>query len=262
MDLPPELLDEVINHISPTDKRSLLNCSLVAKSWVYPSQKRIFKAVDIWRNPHLKSWLGAISPTNVRVLQHVRSIRCQIAKPLNLSHPPVDLLCDYSPSFRQLERLTLHSGLLPSLNQIGTYSAFQHTLSYLCLWHCSATSSRIVILVNYFPNLAHLELGDLSHMVDGQPAPPFSRLLRKLTIAEFCTKDSLDLLDQLMGLHPQCDEVSIDMFWDSCPSLAQHVIDGVEASVKRLNLESRLEGVFSILECPVVMIFECNAGIL
>ena len=131
MELPPELLDKIISHVHPNDKKLLQNCSLVAKSWVYPSQKRIFKAVDVWGDTHLKLWLDAISPTNVRVLEHIRSIQCQITKPPDSPHPPVDLLRNYSPSFRQLERLTFFSGFLPSLTQISAYSAFQHTLSHL-----------------------------------------------------------------------------------------------------------------------------------
>jgi len=261
MDLPPELLDEIISHV-PSNDKTLRNCSLVARPWVYPSQKRIFKVIDIWRNSHLKSWLEAISPTNVDVLRHVCSLTCKIPSTLDSLHPPIDLLRDYSPSFRQLERLTFFTGILPSPAQIGTYSAFQHTLSHLSLWCCSVTATGLVILVNYFPNLTHLELADLSCMVDGQPTPPFFRPLQKLTITEFCTEDGLDFLDQLMGLRPQCDEVSIGVFRDSCPSLAQHVINGVEASIQRLNLESHLEGAFSAPKRHIVMVSECNSGTL
>ena len=248
MDLPPELLDEIVSHIATDDKESLRSCSLVAKSWVYPSRRRIFEIVDTWKDAHLKSWLGAISPTNVEVLQHVRSLRCncQIAKPLSSSHRPADLIRDYSPSFRRLERLTLIQGRFTSITQIGTPSAFQHTLSYLCLWCCSVTGSMITTVVNYFPKLAHLDLINLYHEADDQPIPPFSRPLRKLSIAEFPNRNSLKLLDRLMQLRPQCDEVTVEMLLSSSPSLAQRVIHGVGASIKRLNLASNLSGALHI----------------
>ena len=245
MHLPPELLDEIINHL-PDDKIYLRNCSLVAKSWVYPSRRRLFNTINFSGDADLKLWLGTISPTNVGVLQHVRSLQCQIAESPSSPHPPVDLLRDYSPSLCQLERLTLYAGFLPPLAQISTYSTFQHALSYLSLQCCIVTTNGVVTLVNYFPNLAHLDLSELCHWADDLPTPPFSRPLQKLTLTEFSTDDSVGLVDQLLALRPQCEEIAIGMFWSSCPSLAQHVIDGVEASVKRLCLESDLRGMCNI----------------
>ena len=191
MNLPQELLDEIISQIPLGDENSLRNCSLVAKSWIYPSRRRIFEVIDIWRNADLKLWMDVIQPTNIGILQHVRSIRCLPPD----SPRPSAFLRDYSPSFRQLERLTFFSGFLPSLTQIGTCSAFQHTLSYLRLWLCTVTASAVVTLVNYFPNFAHLDLVELYYRVDTQPSPPFSRPLKKLSITKIT---NLTLVDQLL----------------------------------------------------------------
>ena len=246
MDLPQELIDKIIGYIPPDDQKSLQNCSLVKKSWVYPSRRRLFNTVHVWGDTNLKLWLGTISPTNVGVLQHVRSLHYQIAEPPDSPDPRVDPLHDYSHSFRQLERLTLFSGFLPSLTQIETYSAFRHTLSYLSLQRCIATVNGLVTLINYFPNLAHLNLSELFHWGDSQLIPPPSRPFKKLTVTEFYTNHSLGLLDQFMGMDPQCEEVTVSIYRSSCPSLAQHVIDGVEASVKCLYLESDLRGMCNI----------------
>ena len=245
MYLPPELLDEIISHIAPDDNESLRSCSLVAKSWIHPSRRRLFESVDIWGDTRSKLWCGTISPTNVGVLQHVRSLFCQITnapESTGGSTGSVDILRDYSLSFHQLGRLTLFSGCLPSFAQIGTPPAFQRTLSYLCLWSCNVIVRALVTFVNYLPNLAHLDLIELSHNRDDQPTPPFSRPLQKLSI----TEGSLSLIDQLMGLRPQCDQVTVGVFWFPCPLLAQHAIDGVETSIKRLCLESDLAGVSNI----------------
>jgi len=260
MDLPQELIDEIISHIPLDDENSLRNCSLVAKSWVYPSRRYLFWTIDIEGATRLKSWLANIPPTNIEILQHVRSIECQIADPPDSPRPLTDLLRDYSPSFRQFERLTFFMGFLPSLTQIGTYTAFQHTLSCLRLEYCSVTAIGLVALVNYFPNLARLDLIDLYRMADDQSTTPFSRPLQKLTIAEFFTDSSLALLDGLMGLRPQCEEVAISIYWALSPSLAQRVIDGVEASVKRVNLESDLEGARNSPKMKAMMV-ERNVGI-
>jgi len=236
MDFPQELIDEIISLIPQNDQQSFQNCSLVAKSWVYPARRRIFRAVDISGPESLEVWLDKIPPTNIEILQHVRSLRCEIAK-------PVDLLRDYFPSLCQLERLVLCSGFLPSPIQIGTYAPFQRTLSYLSLQCCSVTASALVNFVNCFPNLAHLDLVDLCHMVNAQPVPLFSRPLKNLSVTEFT---DLGLIDQLMGLHPQCEEVNVDMRWGSCPLLTQHVINGAGPSVKRLNIRCELMGASNV----------------
>jgi len=243
MNLPPELLDEIIGQIPQDDEQSLRNCSLVAKSWMYPSRRRIFEAVDVWKARRLKLWMDVIPPTNLGVLQHIRSIRCQINSPPDSPRLSADLLLDHSPSFHHLERLTLFSGFLPPPTQIGTCSAFQHTLLYLCLRLCNVTASALVTFVNYFPNLAHLDLVELYRSVDAQPTPPFSRPLKKLSVTEFT---DLGLIDQLIELHPQCDEVSVDMYWAASPPLAQHVINGVGTSVKRLTIVCEPEGVSNV----------------
>ena len=245
MHLPPELLDEIINHL-PDNTRYLRNCSLVAKSWVYPSRRRLFDAVEIFGDSDLESWVGTISPTNVGVLQHVRSLYCRVAEFHSSPHSPIDFLHDYWHSFRQLEHLTMYAEFLPPLTRIGTYSAFQHTLSYLSLQCCLATTNGLVTLINYFSNLTHLALSELSYREDDQPTPPLSRPLQKLSLAEFYTDDSLGLLDQFLALRPRCEEIAIVMNWSSYPLLAQRVIDGADASVKRLRLESELGGTCNV----------------
>jgi len=98
MDLPQELIDEIIDNIPPNDRKSLRSCSLVAKSWVYPSRRRIFRSVDISGAACLGSWLDKIPPTNIEILQHVHSLTYRIANTPGSPHPSIDFLRDYSPS--------------------------------------------------------------------------------------------------------------------------------------------------------------------
>ncbi|KAF9647920.1 hypothetical protein BDM02DRAFT_3116226 [Thelephora ganbajun] len=73
MDLPQELLDEVLNHLPLDDKYDelpLRNCSLVAKSWVQPGRRRLFETHEI-REKIYRSWLDNIPPTGDGLLQHV-----------------------------------------------------------------------------------------------------------------------------------------------------------------------------------------------
>jgi len=245
MDLPPELVDEIISHVAPDDMESLRNCSLVAKTWVYPSRRRLFETVNTCQAVHLELWLGSISPTNISVLQHVRFLCCRISNPPTPCGmmDPADLPGDYSPSFRRLERLTLTVGSFVSLTQIGT-PGFRYSLSYLCLWYCRVKVSAIVACVDYFPNLLHLDLcNSRSDKADDQPIPPLPRPLRKLTVTNSFPGDAPDLIYQFMELRPQCVEVTVETSSFSSSSFTQRIIDGVAASVKRLNLEHSFSGV-------------------
>ena len=214
---------------------------MVARSWAYTSQRRLFEKVNIAGDKRLKWWQSNIPPTNVELLQHVRSLSYEIPKAR--SDCPIR---DYSPSFRQLRDLSLHGGYpLSSFDQIGTPAAFQHTLSYFRLRCCKVTTSALVTIINYFPNLAHLDLSEVSYSLDSQHTPPISRPLQKLSIREF-NRTGLDLVEQLMGLRPQCDDVTVSLYVASCPSLIHRVIDGVGANVKRLSLAWWPSGVCDI----------------
>ena len=97
--------------------------------------------------------------------------------------------------------------------------------------------------------------------MDDQPTPPFSRPLQKLSVTEFPPCKFLQFVDQFMGLRPQCDEVTIGTYWHSLSSLVQRVIDCVDMSMKRLNLEHLLSGVSDVPE-PCVEPAERNARII
>ena len=225
----------------------LRRCSLVAKSWAHPSRRLLFETINVSGTVRLGSWLRRISPTNTgMLLQHVRSLTCCVAEVPTLSLGPVNFLRDHSSSLRQLERLTLYSGRPLSFARTETYSAFQQSLSYLHLRSFSVTANAVVTLVNYFPNLAHLHLERLSHEVDDQPIPPFSRPLQELTVTEF---ENITLLDQLKGLQPRCEKITIEQTWRSwrpCQSVAQCVINGMEAGIKHLDIRSDLRGMSNI----------------
>ena len=178
----------------------------------------------------------------------VDNLSYQIIEAPHEPHGPVDLLRDWWPSFRQLESLTFRAGYLPSLTQIGAYTAFQRTVTYLRLPARGVSPCGIFALVNYFPNLAQLELIDLYtyRPLEDHQTPPFSRPLQKLSFWDLHGADGCRLIDGVMSLRPQCDEVTIGMLHFSDPTIAQHVVDGVGASVTRLKLVSDLAGAYDV----------------
>ena len=71
MDLPQELIDKITCNLA-SDIPSLHSCSLVAKSWIHPSRRWLFKDVLISAYSHQR-WLDRISPANVELLRNIRS---------------------------------------------------------------------------------------------------------------------------------------------------------------------------------------------
>jgi len=183
---------------------------------------------------------------HIQILTNKTFWRCvftQLCKALYSSCQPtnrIGFLHDYLPSFHQLRCLNLAAGRLLWFTQAGTPSAFQHTLTYLSLFNCGVRASALVTLVNCFPNLEQLDIHSRIQEADDQPIPPVSRPLRRLSVYGFNNSGSLGLLDELLALRQQCDEIVVAVFTRSCPSLAQRVIDGAEASIRRLCLSSAL----------------------
>ena len=218
MSLPHELIDEILDYLpldDEQDQQSLRNCSLVAKPWTKPSRRRLFKTVEI-REATLRQWLDTIPPANTKLLLHVRSLSyiAGAARRGSGRQPEgrVDVLRDYLPSFHRLQHLTLSSMHIPSdiSRQIEIFSAFRHGLLRLSLQCCTVTISALVALLNFFPSLDRLDLHDIMHEADGEPASPLCRpLIRKLHTPRL-RKDTLDILVQLSELGSVFEEFEID----------------------------------------------------
>jgi len=244
MGLPQELLDEILNYL-PSDnrqgRRSLQNYSLIAKSWVNPSRRRLFKAVEI-QERDLQRWLDSIPPANEGLLQHVRSLSYVTetrARRKNL--PPgcrIDVLQDYLPFFQQLQHLSLSSMHIPSdvSHQVEMFSAFRHTLSRLAFHHCRVTINALVALIDYFPSLDHLDLGRPLYSVDDEPVVPLSRLLiSKLHISD-CHGDDLDLLDRLSGHGLAFGEIVVDYVSQLHLQTLGRIVDALGVNTKCLRV--------------------------
>ena len=166
MNLPQELLDEILSYLPPEDgqgRQSLANCSLVSKSWTNPNRRQLFKTADI-REKSLQSWRNTMSPASHELFQHIRVLSYITGtKTWPSGWPPeyrIDILQDHLLCLHRLQHLSLFSMQIPSdiSPKLEISSAFQYTLSRLSLNHCDITIGALVSLINYFPNLAHLDL--------------------------------------------------------------------------------------------------------
>ena len=242
MELPPELIDEIIHYLA-TDVRSLRSCSLIARSWMYPSRKWLFKDVFISRKTH-QPWLNRISARDVDLLRNVRTFTYVYDDTVQNGITPyrIDSLYRYLPSFRHLERLGLSSMFLgPEVpQQIGIFSAFQHSLSSLSLTSCYITSGALITLINYFPLLMRLGLQSATHEVNGEPVPQLSRPLRGTLAITCCRTQDRALFDKLSNPPPELDELVLNQV--HMPTFYNCIIGAHGGSVRRLKLNGKIRG--------------------
>ncbi|KAF9647249.1 hypothetical protein BDM02DRAFT_2735437 [Thelephora ganbajun] len=244
MNLPQELLDEILSYLSSNDKQdqqSLRNHSLVAKSWVNPARRRLFRTVEI-RERTLLLWLDTIPPTNKELLQHIRSLsyvtNTTAERATWRPEYRTSVLRDYLPSLHQLRHLSLSSMHISSdiAQQVDIFSAFRHTLSRLSLDYCNVTISALITLINHFPSLDWLDLNRPSYEVDGEPVSPVSRpLIRKLHISDV-RGSGFDLLDELSGLGPVFDEIVVGGWLQGYSHVLGLILGAVGVKAKRLRL--------------------------
>lgn len=244
MSLPPELLDEILGYLPP-DYQSLRNCSLVAKSWSHPCRKRLFENVFI-RYTNFQSWLGNISPTNIELLQHVRSLYFVGSFPWQLEpsskHTSINDLYAYFPSFCRLHAITLsHLPISSDIpQQIEAFSPCQQALSSLTLAIVSLSWRSFIALIDYFPNLRYLELRNLFFKDGGGNPPLLSRPVRgKLCFHPFHEVTAIAFSDWLFAeLGVEYDELVVDADYSSAP-YSQRIIAACRKSLKCLKLGLR-----------------------
>ena len=237
MEVPLDVVEEIIGHLPPLNNEWLRNCSLVAKSWIRPSQQRIFEVVDI-RPQNLRSWLRNISPANIVLLEHVRELSYG-ESPKRVIPPAYYALRDYLPSFRQLRRLTLVYAHIPSYpDHIEALSAFQHTVSAISLSSCNTTKGALLTLINYFPNLACLQLSGLGYIQEEGPMLPLSRTVFKTLYAIARPTGTLDPLEELSKLGLRFEEVAVTNFLrePTWPYFSKRVVGIFGESVKFLKI--------------------------
>jgi hypothetical protein len=141
---------------------------------VEPCQRLLFKSIYL-RQDNYQSWKDAISPTNVTLLRHVRSLTYSPSAITRIPDPCLSIyaLRDYLPSFSQLRMLRLGGvDIEPTISEhFELLTAFQHTLVSLSLNTVSAVWSSFVMFVGHFPNLRNLEIIGITFQADDLPIP-------------------------------------------------------------------------------------------
>ena len=246
MSLPRELVEEILSHLQVHGKRgqqSLRNCSLVAKSWINPSRRRLFETVVI-RTRDRQSWLDKISPSNTELLRHVRSFCFSGSAPQEgpdslAQFTDIEDLYVYFPSFSRLHTIGLSETHVSSKvpEQIEMFSSCQQVLSSLTLATVSLPWRSFIALIDYFPNLRNLELSSLSFEDDNRNPAPLSRPLRgKLCVYLSEEEHLIALSDWFAGLEVEYEKLVVDVGFVS-GTYSRHIVTACQKTLKRLSFQ-------------------------
>ena len=248
MSFPQDLVDEILNNLpldDMEDELSLQNCSLVAKSWTNPSQKRLFETVVITK-ANRQLWLKNISPTNIELLRHVRSLSITSFDTPTwqvpfLEYIDIDDLYDYFPSFHQLHTIELRGLHISSdiPQRMEMFSSCQQSLSSLFFVGSSLRWHSFIALIDYFPNLRHLELQGLSFENINSDPPPLSRPLRgKLGLHIFEAFNLIDFSNWFTGLEVEYEELAVNV-GHTTGIYSQTIVTACEKTLKYLKIGFR-----------------------
>ena len=226
----PELVDEILNHLRH-DERALRNCSLVARSWTYPSQKLIYTHIRITPST-FRTWQKIASPTSAELLRHVYSLTCSNFNSLYGFHR------GYLKSFYHLQRLTVEQVDDVGSNTVNLFQAFQSTLSSLSLLRVSLTLDAFIGLLGYFPNLRSFHLNKPAFYPEYRTVPPPSIPPRgTLALSMVSAKDADILLGALCKLELEYDELGIFGVSDGSSHI-NSLLSACEKTLTRLKLGS------------------------
>ena len=230
-DLPLELVEDIFNYLQH-DKETLATCTLVVKSWIYPSRKHLFASVNLTSETY-GMWQESFPSKRAELVRHVRALTCSRFTRLCASHG------DYLVSLPHLQRLALRQFTYLGTNTPELFLAFQNTLFSLSIYRVTLTLGTFVKLVDYFPNLRELYFSESSFIDDFQPTPPFSRPPRgKLHLSTLSVSNTTTLSSALSGPAVlEYDELEIINVIDRPPTRVQPIISACEKTLTRLKAD-------------------------
>ena len=227
--LPPELVDDILTHLRH-DNQTLQNCSLIAKSWTYSSQKLLYADIRITPSTY-RTWQEIASPTSAELLQHTHSLTCRRFDSL------YDLHEDYLKSFHRLQELNLDQVYNIELDAVKFFPAFQNTLLSLSLSQVSLTLDALIELLGYFPNLREFRLNGPTTFCAEHRKTPLPSIPPRGTLSLSCiSPESTNILLQgLCELEPEYDELRVVEVFNRSNSRIRSIISTCEKTLKRLS---------------------------
>ena len=243
--VPQELIDEILDHLAK-DTRTLHSCSLVAKSWIYPSRRHLFSTLFLTANDVTK-WSKIFPNPEDSPAGHVRDLSfCFIHTdvPINFAHR-----ISY---FSNVRGLTLIGRVATDPSFITALGPLPPTTRSVDITFSRVLPTHIVSVIQQLPNLDNLSL--MSAEWDGAIPPGTGKLIRSRLSGKLRLRRKLahcDLLNMLLEVPngPQFAEVEIRDASMNCFPAALKLVNACQDTLTKLHFSTHIQGTPS-LACP------------
>ena len=248
--LPPEILDEILDHI-PTNRdgrQTLRACALVATWWTGPSQSRLFASVTIYESNYERWMKGVVLPgSKARLLGYVRSFHHYRGLSFGTQYrmqDPQQSSGEYFPALPNLSSLMFFNTKVEDIGEEGLhslFSSFRETLTSLSLDTFATSFSAFVALVGYFPNLRILQLRNLAFTPSEGPVPTLFRPFQG-TLCIYAQSDYLEFFSWFAKLDLEYEELVIKSSYRTAGTrFLENVFQISPGTVKCLRLTAELD---------------------
>ena len=200
MDLPQEIVDEVIDNLA-FDFETLKSTSLVRKSWTHRSHLRLFHFLPINSLNRLEKWSQSISPDPQGIASYPRSILLSFGTPRHWVEPAtLDRFYDHFRSFSRVERLVISGFKAHKFDATSIpryFGNFAATVRYLEVRTAIGTPASMLSFICAFPLLDDLAMEFPTTTTGGSE---IRKVMYSASVPSF--KGKLRLLDMFYESNP------------------------------------------------------------
>lgn len=236
--VPQELVDEILDYLA-RDAATLRSCSLVAKSWIYPSRRHLFNTLFLAAG-EINRWNETFPNPEDSPAGHVRDLSfCFL-------HPDAPIsFADRMPYFSNVQQLTLIGRVATEPSFISALGQLPPTTRSVDITFSKVLATHIVSVIQQLPNLDNLSL--MSAEWSGAIPPGTGKTMRSRLTGKLRLRRKLahcDLLNMLTEVQPgpQFTEVEIRDASMNCFPAALKLVRTCQDTITKLHFSALVQG--------------------
>lgn len=236
--VPQELVDEILDHLSK-DTTTLRSCSLVAKSWIYPSRRHLFTTLFLTASDVAK-WNKTFPNPDDSPAKHIRDLSFCYIQP----DVPIDF-ADRMPHFYNVQKLTLIGRVANDPSFISALGHLPPSTRSVEITFSKVLNAHIISVIQQLPNLDNLSLmstqwGGSIPLGTGKLIQ--SRLSGKLRLRRrFAHRDLLNMLMEV-PTGSQFAEVEVRDASMSCFPETRKLVSACQDTLSKLHFSALVQG--------------------